>query len=255
MVKRKHKEACYYCDKKACTVEHLPPKQMFKGFDCDSITVPSCEDHNNSKGGTDQAIVSAFLIPLRNGKEEYHLDDKILKAIQIAEPSFERAKRRVKSVPLLRNSSPGFKNLPDISYINSSRDLKNWIRQLTAGLVYDALQAFDSKTDWPETHVYSPDYIESKGPVPMEPERAISNLKKNKELQTKSEGLPWKRGWSARPRPYPSAIYTFQVCIEDELVVFKHTFYAQFKWYVFFLASQETIAKINSKLLEGHEMS
>src|SRR5258706_15617847 len=65
-MKQKHKKPCYYCGSQANSDEHAPPRQMFKGFSCDSITVPSCSTHNSEKGGADQAIVSAFLIPLFN---------------------------------------------------------------------------------------------------------------------------------------------------------------------------------------------
>jgi hypothetical protein len=50
---------------------------MFKGFECDSITVPSCDRHNSAKGGNDQAIVNGLLIPLFNGSNHYPLEDEI----------------------------------------------------------------------------------------------------------------------------------------------------------------------------------
>jgi hypothetical protein len=61
---------------------------MFRGFPCDSITVPSCYEHNSAKGGADQAIVSTFLVPLKNGIGTYTLDEDVLKAIKRAEPRF-----------------------------------------------------------------------------------------------------------------------------------------------------------------------
>lgn len=52
---------CYMCDKDATTVEHVPPKCIFpeikdtNGIDYKKnlITVPSCEEHNNSKSTDD----------------------------------------------------------------------------------------------------------------------------------------------------------------------------------------------------------
>lgn len=74
-----YRSTCYYCGGKTTSDEHAPPRQMFRAFDCDSITVPSCETHNSAKAGRDQAIVSAFLIPTQNridagGYRGSHLD-------------------------------------------------------------------------------------------------------------------------------------------------------------------------------------
>ena len=52
---------CYMCDKDATTVEHVPPRCIFpeskdsNGIDYKKnlITVPSCEEHNNSKSTDD----------------------------------------------------------------------------------------------------------------------------------------------------------------------------------------------------------
>ena len=53
------KGLCYFCGGPATTMEHAPPKQMFRAFECDSITVPSCDEHNTRRSASDQAIVSA----------------------------------------------------------------------------------------------------------------------------------------------------------------------------------------------------
>ena len=47
---------CYYCGAKKNSKEHLPPHQFFKGFDVDSLTVYSCEKHNNEKSFDDEVI-------------------------------------------------------------------------------------------------------------------------------------------------------------------------------------------------------
>jgi len=59
------KEACYYCgklpnDKAPSSKEHVPPKMMFKGFNCDSITIPACANHNTNKNIGDRAVVCIF---------------------------------------------------------------------------------------------------------------------------------------------------------------------------------------------------
>ncbi|HEY3289211.1 MAG TPA: hypothetical protein VGK87_03695, partial [Anaerolineae bacterium] len=60
-------KTCYYCGKPATSLEHVPPRMMFSGFDCGSITVPSCATHNTHKRGHDQAIVNMMLQGLNEG--------------------------------------------------------------------------------------------------------------------------------------------------------------------------------------------
>lgn len=222
---------------------------MFKGFPCDSITVPSCKAHNSSKAGDDQAIVSAFLIPLCNGMDSYSWEDDVISAIQTAQSSFERAKRRAVDIPLLKNPPQALKDLPNVAYLVPSIHIRDWIRLLTAGLVYDAVQGFDSTINWPEIIVWSPDWIAAKEPASLDLEQVISMMKKQNEIHLPLEQLNWESGWSAHPNPYPSVIYAFQVYFEsNQKIIFRHRFYNRFTWYACFSAAQETIAKLEGKL-------
>ena len=250
MAKREHKALCYYCGRQARSKEHAPPKQMFKAFSCDSITVPSCEDHNSAKGGCDQAIVSALLKSLYHSIEEFPPEDEVLKAIRVAEPSFERAKRRAISSALLKNPPEVLKDLPELVYLVPSMDIKGWMRQLTAAMVYDGTQVVDLTIGWPEAFVWSPHFLEAEDPVSVGYEPALSALDTMREIQFQLDQSAWEDGWSAYPRPYPSIIYAFQVLFApNREVIFKHGFYNnRFTWYVRFSASEETLAKLREKL-------
>jgi hypothetical protein len=103
---------CYYCGAIASSGEHIPPKQMFKTFKCDSITVPSCDVHNTKKSGHDQSIVSALLIPLYTGRKHYQLEPEVEQAISAAACLFERTKRSAIRTPFLMNPPPGREDLP-----------------------------------------------------------------------------------------------------------------------------------------------
>ena len=248
MAKRKYTSPCYFCGGQACTDEHAPPKQMFKSFSCDSITVPSCEEHNSSKGGHDQAIVNAFLIPLHNEKNRYRLEKEILAAIKVAEPSFERTKRRAIDSPLLKNPSNSLKDLPNLVYLVPCIDIQAWVRQLTAAMIFDGTNNFDSKIKWSESKTWSPYWI-AKDPSPIEPEQAKSILQKKRETEERLELLNWQDGWSARPRSYPSIIYFFQIHFKpNNEVILKHRFYNRYTWYVRFSASGETVSKLKNKI-------
>jgi hypothetical protein len=221
---------------------------MFKGFSCDSITVPACEKHNSSKGGSDQAIVSAFLIPLYNGREDYDLEDEILRAIESAKPAFPRTKRRAVDSPLFNDAPEEFKDLPNLAYLIPDMDIKGWVRQLTAALLYDATQRVDDTIKWNEAIAWSPDWVEASEPTSITFEDAVSTLDKKQTTQLQLEQFNWINGWSAHPRPYPNIIYYFQIYFEPDEIVFRHKFYNRYNWYVWFSASQETISKLSDKL-------
>src|SRR6185436_800474 len=106
----------------------------------------------------DQAIVSAFLLPLFSGKDLYQLELEIVYAIQLAMPSFERAKKKALSMKLIDDP---FLDLPNTSYLSADAKFWQWIRQLTAALVFDATEIFVGNVNWDETMAWSPHRIQS----------------------------------------------------------------------------------------------
>ena len=131
-MKRKHKETCYFCGQQATSDEHAPPKKMFKGFDCDSITVPSCDLHNSSKGGNDRAIVNALIMPLYNIKDKSNFEEQIKVAISNNSSSFEKTKYKAIESPLFIGITGDYKDMPNLAYLIPSVNMSLWIKELTA---------------------------------------------------------------------------------------------------------------------------
>jgi len=221
----KAKEHCYFCTKTATSREHVPPKQMFKGFECDSITVPSCDEHNSKKGGHDQAIVSAFLIPLHTGRNKYPLEPEIIQAIEFAKPAFERTKRFAVPSPFLKDPPKGLEDLPDLAHLEPSINVASWIRQLTAGIVYSKIGLANTTIGWSKATTWSPDWIPTDSPGPVAHREAVDRIKENQRKRALLDKLNWQSGWSAYPRPYPNKIYKFDVHVfPDKYVMFRHKF-------------------------------
>src|SRR6185503_18234133 len=91
---------CYYCGAPPpSTQEHAPPRLMFAAFDCDIITVPSCEKHNTEKAGNDRAVITALVRSLHQTLEYRDttncLPENVLKAISFLEPDFRKANREL----------------------------------------------------------------------------------------------------------------------------------------------------------------
>jgi hypothetical protein len=226
---------------------------MFEGFLCDSITVPSCDKHNSKKSGDDQAIVSAFLMPLRNGSERYPLESEVKLAIENARPSFERAKRKAVNAPLLSDLPENLASYPNVAHIAPSANIRTWVRQLTAALVYDAAQVRDSSIKWGEVIAWSPNFIEANEPIPLTYNRAVSMFTKQTEIKAWLEGLQWLDGWSAYPKAYPLAIYSFDLYIQPEEIIFRHRFYRRYTWYVWFSCLPDTSLNLMQRVAD--EMS
>lgn len=249
MAKRKTNKKCYYCGMPANSYEHAPPKQMFKGFSCDSITVPSCEKHNTSKSKTDQAIVSAFLIPLVNSIGKYPIEENVFNAICAATSLFDRTKRYAIERPLLNNPPEWLQDLPDLAYLLPEINIEEWVKQLTAALIYNAIKFFDSTIDWPKIMVWSPNWLPTTSPNSLTFNQARNIILKNRNFQSNFEEMAWINGWSAYPTPYPTDIYRFQINIESgDLIIIKHVFYGRYKWFTWFFVPQETRAKLTEKL-------
>ena len=176
-MKIKGKERCYYCVKPATSREHGPPKQMFKAFQCDSITVPSCDEHNSKKCGHDQAIVSAFLIPLHTGRKRYPLEPEIIQAIELALPSFERSKRFAVQSPFLKDPPDDLVDLPNLAHLEPSVKVANWVRQLTAGLVYSKIELSSTTISWSKATTWSPDWFPTYSPGPIPHREVVENIK------------------------------------------------------------------------------
>lgn len=246
---------CYYCGIEVRSgkhgnkrTEHVPPKMLFRAFDCSSITVPSCPDHNTSRSNQDQAIIAGFMKALSAGK--YQLTSDVSHAIQCESGSstFETTKKSAQLTPFFRNPPENFGNLPDVTYITFSTD--DWIRQVTAGLVYDATKKHDPSIDWEKAVIHSPNWFlgEQRG---FE-ERAGLKLVADKMEMTESwEELKWLNGWSAHPKPYPSDIYRFYVYFAKP-ILFKHVFYSSFTWYVGFECNEGTRKSLGHKVLQAN---
>lgn len=212
---------------------------MFKGFSTDSITVPACNKHNNLKSISDQDVVAAFLLPFY--VEKSHVEPEVKRAISEAYPSFERAKKRVFAMSPIA----GYPHLPKLSYL--SGDMEFWVKQLTAGLVWNATHKFDETIDWNNAILYSPHWIPS-SPTPMPPEVFIELISNHKEFNVAVDSLDWKNGWSAQPRPYPQNIFRFQLYFEMNTVNFRHIFYNRYEWHISVSPSEDTLIKLKKKV-------
>ena len=244
---KKFKGYCYYCGAKATTFEHAPPRQMFKGFLCDSLTVPSCNGHNAKKSGDDQAIISSFLIPLLNGKNVYKLEPEIEKAIKEAMQSFERAKKKTISAPLVKNAPP---NLPNTSYLSSDAKFRSWIKQLTAALIFDATGTFIPGLNWDEVDTWSPHRIQSANNESIEFDKIVTLFQEKDDLKKGLEELEWLDDWSSFPNSYPSIIYQFEIHLDDSEILFCHKFYKRYDCYVSVKLPFDILAKIFQKATE-----
>lgn len=209
---------------------------MFKSQDCDSITVPACNSHNNDKGEEDHAIIHGFLLGILNNFPQHSLTQRIQAAVLKAEPKFNRTKRTTRKAPIISGG-------PEFSY--TTANVVEWMRQLTAGLVYDALQHFDPNIPWEKAQSFSPSYIEGNSSTPTL--EKLEQAEKKIEIANSLNTMKWLNSWAPKTRPWPSDLYSFEFCMAPDTIWFKHNFYESYQWYVGFSHTPATSKALTQK--------
>ncbi len=239
------KMPCYFCGKPGpSTKEHVPPKLLTSVSDCDRITVPACEKHNSSKGGTDQAIVTALIRGIdqiaKHGIRS-DISGNVGRIIKATSAEYDRTKA---SVYMQRFAT----RLPakldfDLPYIRAHVDISDWITKLTAALVWSITGKYDNGSEWDGAWNWSPSYLSAKVAMTegMALERAKDKKYQFKEFENSGQ---WRQGWAPGKRPYPPDLYSFRVCIENQrrsnvrVAVFRHSFLSSFVFFSRFTTSE-----------------
>lgn len=238
--KEQFKQSCYYCGAPKTSLEHAPPKQLFKGFDCNKIKAPSCDIHNGQKSGRDTAVIKGMLIALDTVAYKYPPKSDAAKAINLAKLQFSQVKRQIKNI----NKIEGF---PSLTHFDSSIKTEDWMKQLTAALVYDAVRKYDSRINFDEAIVFCPTWV--RGEPTIELERIIETLKVQKLQDDSLQKINWEKGWPSGKKNYPTGIYNFKLSFDFlEDIVFRHQFFDSLVWYVGVRTTNETREKIIKKL-------
>jgi hypothetical protein len=146
------KQVCYYCGKPYSSKEHAPPRQLFNGFPCDKIKVPSCDEHNGEKSGIDNKVIKAILIALKAAAGRYSIGPDALMAIGIAEAHFAQVRKDVQNVSKM-------KGMPDFTYVAGFKEIEEWMRQLTAALIYHVTRKYDAGNRFDKAIVFSPTFV------------------------------------------------------------------------------------------------
>lgn len=240
------KKICYYCGQPETSDEHIPPAFMFKGFNNDSITVPSCDTHNSEKSHMDQVIITALVIPLSNLKSSAKVfSNDVEKAISNTISSFPYTKNKVTSKHILQNPQ----GLPEVAYLQPTVKLTDWIKQLTAGWIYSAKNDADLTINWTDSMVWSPDYIYGEENVQPEKSTLVEIITKNKTTQQYFENnFNWVSGWSKKPRLYPPDVFNFQLAFtENNICFFQYRFYSQYTWFIRVACASDTILALKKR--------
>ncbi|NUM82288.1 hypothetical protein HUU42_15950 [bacterium] len=241
-MKYKSNKTCYFCSQKSTSTEHAPPSLFFKGFVYSSITVPSCDIHNSKKSGADQAIVSGLLQSLEPYLEAKSQD--VNDAFERARGSFIYTKHSAIRSPVFMNA-PKHINLPDLAYITPKANIKMWVKQLTAALIYWVTKHSDPFIDWTSARSWSPHF----SPAPASSKVDFFNFIANplRELAHSNNKFSWSNGWMNKPYGYPKTIYYFHFRVANDRIYFRHTFYDTYQWFVSFKASRKTVEVLTAK--------
>lgn len=236
---------CYYCGQEATGQEHVPPGQMFKGFDCDSITVPSCEAHNASKCGDDQTIIDLLMRGVDWQRTRAPISQDAQEALLLRSSSFSYTKHRIDHAKLVDHPM-----LPEIPYLEPETDIHGWMQHVVAGLVFDGVGFHDASVDWSTAFVFSPGFVRREKIPTLSPKECTEWLNEIVEMADGADrSFEWFEGWSGQPRPYPRDVFFFRVGFHDEgFVCVRLQFYGDSQWYVVAGVSDRTRRALRDRL-------
>jgi hypothetical protein len=195
----KRRKRCYFCGAPATTSEHVPPKQMFKKFNPRSVVVPSCVSHNNAKSNSDASIIVALLRSYAMSTRAAPIDSDIVKAIDIAKPSVSQVSRWVTTGKVWTGLDR------ELVHIGLPINIRLWMSQVSAGLVYKALGRFEESIDWGTAVAYSPGWIPTDEPTLQESSYLLENRLLAENFWQEVKNLTWRLGWVHNC--YPERIY------------------------------------------------
>jgi len=243
-------KSCYYCGADPpSNREHIPPKMLFKDFKYSSITVPSCEKHNNEKHSKDQGFVSSFMLSIQqlvnHGIGIKKISPTVLTAVMKGR---ENQLNKVGTFRDFFKNPPSKFNFQNI-YIHSEVDMANWIRHISAGLIWSKIGKFEPAIDWQYSIVKSPNFIPYNNPLPIVEAKKIA-LYMNESIRIINEDIDWKPGWYQKPHGYPNEIYNFSVSpfSQDKAntkYLMRHEFYNNFIWIILVDIPNEIVERLN----------
>ena len=222
-------KACYFCGDKKASKDHIPPKQIFKGFKINRMTVYSCNKHNSGKGHKDEAIVKSMLMAIKNSNS-ITITPELSKALDEVKDHYNQVKNIVSEEQIFIDRDE------NIVCLDASIDLDNWIRQLSAGMIYYKTRYYDNENDFVTSKVSERNsYSRNKRSF-----KDFQNERNEKiELQTMIETGEWNSSWIPNDC-YPENLYFFQYQINDDSILIKHVFYKCFVYYNLIKISKKT---------------
>jgi hypothetical protein len=239
-------QVCYYCGAPKKSREHLPPQHLFKGFHVDCIKVPSCEKHNSGKGDDDNVIIKSMLMALDRSNLPLNEDVKI--ALQIVKPYFEQAKNKLSERTLYKQKNKDY----DFVVLDPKVDLSDWIRKLSAGLIWYKTRFYDKNNQFDNSIVFE----RNSYPVYKTPQDLSVYEKeyiKKLEIAKILENGHYINGWNDKRLTYPETIYSFCYKIIGKIIIIKHKFYQQFTYYNAINLSEKTLMKFTITKQVGSE--
>ncbi|MDB5049248.1 MAG: hypothetical protein JWO30_2319 [Fibrobacteres bacterium] len=246
-------KSCYYCGEPAISDEHIPPKQIFDGFDCDKIVVPSCMYHNVGKSFYDACILMGMLKSL----DEFiisglanDLTPNILKSIELVQDKFPHVKKGMRIIEIFQEGQPGSEKKMKSAFVDADIDHYKWARLLTAGLIWDATEEYQEELDWNEESGVLDNYFRESTEKGLTATDLIESDREKQKHMTAYGAATWIEGWSAISKPYPRDLYNFRF-VYGSLghLHFEHTFFLKYKIWVHVKASPELAEKVKIKAL------
>lgn len=247
---------CYYCGAPKINDEHVPPRSFFSGRNYRPIKVPACALHNNAKSGTDQAVLKAMLIPIMKAKgtpwlERWYAENPACAAWVCSQIDILRHhKQTTVIVPI--QVERGLEDIPPVAH--AQVDYDQWIRAITAGIVYAMSGRRLTSINWDTTLVECWDIVRGPRQSSLAPSAIIEHAKKMNKHYANTHATHWLPGSLPHPYRYPVNHYYFRIGFTGCEVTIEHVFLGLYRFWCTFVVSQVDFAVLFTQFGPVHEI-
>lgn len=244
------RQFCYYCGAPETSREHVPPKVFRKnvpGIDSyTALTVPSCEQHNQSKHKIDQAVYNAFALPIHSilGTSIQILSAEVNTIVRAKTKNFMHQKELTVAVPI---RGPEMEHI-DASLAYTIVDWNMWIRLLTAGQLFLIHGQQRPNIDWESCVVYNWDYVPGSRGSEISTETIHNALRSNESMYNELSETEWCNAITLGPLSTPEFSYTFRIGKTQAVWTMEHVFLSQYRIWCSMKLSDEAEEKLVRRL-------
>lgn len=237
-----HQRTCYYCGNFGESKEHVPPKCFFVDTPHHPLTVSACKPHNVGKSTSDQVMLKAMLYPLQPMTDIKDQFDTKIQWDDSRKGTLDSYKKIAQPTKIKGISAP-----IEFVHISSTVSLREWVLQLTAGIMFGVYQC--SAINWNNSVTCCWDYIPQDITCPLTEEQIKAWECKQKVDYIDLAPARWYGPHYPPTVNYPESHYTYRIAPHHKVWVVEHTFFQKYRFWGSFVLDHDNAYALMNKVI------